>query len=177
MGGPGMGPGMRGPGMRSPAISGPGGRDGNGRSPGQNTSEPPPPPNERADREGSRPATIRNGNLDLDPLIGLEDSTKPLRSKLLAVPKYREKYLEIVARINQEILGSDFIDTRIRHYVPLIDELVKTDTRKLQSYDAFLQATNLEPAENYQGRSIPLKEFARLRHQFLNRYLENLDKQ
>ena len=35
----------------------------------------------------------------LDPLVGLDDVSKPLRSKLLAVPALRAKYLALVRDI------------------------------------------------------------------------------
>ena len=39
---------------------------------------------------------------DLDPLVGLDDTTKPLRSKLLAVPALRQRYLGLRARDRAE---------------------------------------------------------------------------
>ena len=43
----------------------------------------------------------------LDPLIGLTDSSKPLRSKLLAVPELQKRYLEIVLDIAERWLDWD----------------------------------------------------------------------
>ena len=40
---------------------------------------------------------------ELDPLVGLDDATKPLRSKLLAVPALRERYLSYVRDIARNI--------------------------------------------------------------------------
>ena len=39
------------------------------------------------------------GGAQLDPLVGLNDPSKPLRSKLLAVPALRQKYLGYVRDI------------------------------------------------------------------------------
>ena len=47
---------------------------------------------------------------ELDPLVGLDDTTKPLRSKLLAVPALRERYLLLRARHRAETSGLE--DTR-----------------------------------------------------------------
>src|SRR5207249_12155300 len=41
----------------------------------------------------------RVNGVELDPLVGLDDARKPLRSKLLAVPALRAKYLEYVRTI------------------------------------------------------------------------------
>lgn len=38
-----------------------------------------------------------SASTSLDPLVGLTDTTKPLRSKLLAVPELKKRYLEIVS--------------------------------------------------------------------------------
>jgi spore coat protein CotH len=116
----------------------------------------------------------------LDPLVGLTDSSKPLRSKLLAVPKYQERYLELMKQINREVLDWDKLKERVDQHVRLIDPLVKADTRKLSSYEDFRKAVNTEtmanPSESEDtpkaapgpGRmEMSLQEFARQRHAFL----------
>ncbi len=148
-GGPGGFGGMRGSGMGPPGPNGPFGPGGPGGPFGG----------------GAR--------LELDPLSGLDDATKPLRSKLLAVPKYRQRYLEIVAKINDEILGGDYLKSRIAHYAPLIDSYVEKDTRKLSTYEAFQKSTSLTPTGNTAGRETPLIDFAKGRNAYLTKFLES----
>ena len=74
---------------------------------------------------------------ELDPLVGLDDTTKPLRSKLLAVPALRERYLSYVRDIAQKHLDWKTLGPRVEGYQALIAEDVKADTRKLYSFEAF----------------------------------------
>jgi hypothetical protein len=79
---------------------------------------------------------------ELDPLIGLDDPTKPLRSKLLAVPALRAKYLGYVREIAQKHLDWNTLGPRVAKYQALIAADVKTDTRKLYSTEAFTTDTD-----------------------------------
>ncbi|MEE2685857.1 MAG: CotH kinase family protein [Planctomycetota bacterium] len=88
-----------------------------------------------------------HGSVDLDPLQGVESDRMPLRSKVLAVPAYREKYLAYVRTIAE-------IDFDIAAMVSFIDdnralviEEIKADTRKLSSFDAFLGALDIPLGE------------------------------
>ncbi len=78
-----------------------------------------------------------SGNVNLDPLVGLNDRSKPLRSRLLAVPELREQYLEYVEDIATRWLNWNTIGPLVSQYQDLIDEAVASDTRKLYSTDAF----------------------------------------
>jgi hypothetical protein len=75
--------------------------------------------------------------VDLDPLIGLTDTTKPLRSKLLAVPALRTRYLGYVRDIAQQWLDWNKLEPMAMKYQALIAADVKTDTRKLDTFEAF----------------------------------------
>jgi hypothetical protein len=77
------------------------------------------------------------GGPNLDPLVGLDDTTKPLRSKLLAVPALREKYLGYVREIATKWLDWRTLDPLVRQYHALIAADVKADTRKLDTNEAF----------------------------------------
>ena len=83
------------------------------------------------------------GGPDLDPLVGLNDSSKPLRSKLLAVPALRARYMtyirEIAAKLDWATLGP-----QARRYQALIAADVKTDTRKLYSTEQFSELSGLQ---------------------------------
>jgi hypothetical protein len=92
---------------------------------------PPPPPG------GGRGFGGAPASAELDPLVGLDDPTKPLRSKLLAVPSLRERYLGYVREIATHGLDWSRLGPQIRDWVALIDEEVQLDTRKLYSYEAF----------------------------------------
>jgi hypothetical protein len=73
----------------------------------------------------------------LDPLSGLTDGTKPLRSKLLEVPALRARYLEIVHEIASTWLDWDTFGPLAQKYQALIADQVKIDTRKLYSFERF----------------------------------------
>jgi hypothetical protein len=122
----------------------------------------------------------RGGGLELDPLVGLNDETKPLRSRLLAVPEYRARYLGYVRDIAEKWLDWGRLGPLARRYHELIAEDVKADTRKLFSTEAFLrslegggggpEASGSEPAPPRFGpgrEKIPLREFAEKRRAYL----------
>jgi hypothetical protein len=112
--------------------------------------------------------------LHLDPLTGIDDPSKPLRSRVLAVPRYREAYLEKIRQIAEEALDwqrlGPFVDSQLR----LIDPLVKSDTRKLGTYEAFVALTRSDSAavEDHRGGrgghgAINLKQFCDGRRDYL----------
>jgi hypothetical protein len=75
--------------------------------------------------------------VDLDPLIGLTDTAKPLRSKLLAVPALRARYMGYVRDIATTWLDWTKLEPMAAKYQALIAADVKTDTRKLDTFEAF----------------------------------------
>ena len=77
------------------------------------------------------------GGPDLDPLTGLDDAAKPLRSKLLAVPALRARYLAYVRDIARRWLDWNRIGPLVRQWQALIESDIKVDTRKLYSTEAF----------------------------------------
>ena len=76
---------------------------------------------------------------ELDPLIAARDTNKPLLSKLLAVPSLRARYLGYVRDIADRWLDWGKLGPLVWQYQALIAEEVKLDTRKLYSYEAFVQ--------------------------------------
>jgi len=86
------------------------------------------------------PGHRSHGEAGPDPLIGMEDPRKPLRSKLLAVPKFRQQYLENIRIIGEELKWEN-LGPRVAGFRQLIDEEIKADTRKLSSYEQFVIAT------------------------------------
>ena len=77
------------------------------------------------------------GGPELDPLIGISDATKPLRSKLLAVPELRARYLGYVRQIATKWLDWNTIGPLANRYQGLIADDVRKDTRKLATAEAF----------------------------------------
>ncbi len=183
MGGPGGGMFGGGPGGRGPGGSRPGeGRPGEGRPPGEGApgadrpGEGVRPPREGRPGEG-RPREggpggggPRGGNVELDPLVGLTDKSKPLRSRLLAVPSLKEKYLAHVKQIAEKSLDWSTLGPVVAQYEKLIDKEIEADTKKLTSYAAFQQTVSgtAAPAAEQRGRPhMGLKQFADQRRAFL----------
>jgi spore coat protein CotH len=150
-GGPPRG-GFRGPDGRGPDGRGPEGGFMPGGMPG------PPPGQVGGGRRGGR-GMMMGGGVDLDPLVGLDDASKPLRSKLLAVPALRERYLSYVREIAQKWLDWRTLEPRVQQYQALIADAVKADTRKLYSFEAF--------TSDVAGSERSLKSFVDRRRAFL----------
>jgi hypothetical protein len=114
----------------------------------------------------------RQSGIELDPLVGLDDARKPLRSKLLKVPELRARYLSFVKRIADEWLDWKRLGPVVAGYRALLEREVEADTRKLTSLEAFRAATAESPAlpEGGEGRRFPqesLREFADRRRAYL----------
>jgi hypothetical protein len=77
------------------------------------------------------------GNAQLDPLVGLNDASKPLRSKLLAVPELRERYLAYVREIADRWLDWETLGPLVEQHQALIEADVLRDTRKLYASESF----------------------------------------
>jgi hypothetical protein len=163
-GGFGRGGGRRGPGGGGPGGGpglGPGG--GGGRGPGARPGRGP----------GGNPATAGRppSGIELDPLVGMDDTRKPLRSRLLAVPSLRTKYLAHVRTIAEEWLDWNKLKPIVDQYRALIEKELEADTRKLTSLAAFQKSVADDPVtkpEAPRGRAgLGLKAFADGRRKFL----------
>lgn len=123
--------------------------------------------------------TVGRG-MELDPLTGLNDASKPLRSKLLAVPALREKYLRNIHTIAEKSFDWKTLEPLISQYRVLIDKEVESDTRKLESYEEFLKFTadtvEKQPAQPQQRRGpssgMNLRSFFEQRQKYLLNYQE-----
>ena len=80
---------------------------------------------------------MMGGDATLDPLVGLNDASKPLRSKLLAVPALRAKYLAYTKEIATKWLDWKTLGPLVTKHHALIAADVKSDTRKLDSNESF----------------------------------------
>jgi len=108
--------------------------------------------------------------VELDPLVAANDTSKPLISKLLAVPSLRAKYLGYVRQIATQWLDWSKLGPVAKQYHSLITDDVKKDTRKLDSTEDFLKGMNedLEGGGGFGGRgTISLQSFAEQRRTFL----------
>ncbi len=119
--------GMRGgpPGGQGAQMGGPPGRGGGG-APGRGGGGP--------GRGG-----MMAGTVTLDPLVGLDDPAKALRTKLLAVPALRERYLSHVRDIATRWLDWGTLGPMVQKHHDLIAPVARTDTRKLGTTEAFDQ--------------------------------------
>jgi hypothetical protein len=79
--------------------------------------------------------------VELSPLVAQNDTTKPIISKVLAVPALRAKYLGYVREIADKSLDWNAVKPIVKQYRDLIADDVARDTRKLFSTDEFLRTT------------------------------------
>jgi hypothetical protein len=78
-----------------------------------------------------------HGGPTLDPLVGLDDASKPLRSKLLAVPALRQRYLRHVRDIAEKWMDWQALAPMVKDAQALIRADVKADGRKLYGFESF----------------------------------------
>jgi hypothetical protein len=105
----------------------------------------------------------------VDPLVGLNDSTKPLRSKLLAVPALKTRYLQHVRTIAETWLDWSKLEPLVAKYEALIDKEIEADTRKLTSYSEFKESIGRggEGADGERRGRPNLRQFAEQRRAYL----------
>jgi len=115
-----------------------------------------------------------HGGPTLDPLVGIESERMPLRSKLLAVPQYRKRYLQYVRTLAEKSLTHKNLSPVIAHYRELIGEEVTIDTRKMSPNEAFTHAT-APLQENEAPASGSLNDFIDKRRDFLMSHTEIKD--
>lgn len=168
-GGPGAGgpPGEGGPGGPGPGgFGGPGGPGGGGPGGGGPGGGGPGGPGGRG---GFRGGPGGGGGVNLDPLVGMDDSSKPLRSRLLKVPALREKYLSFVRTIAEKSLTWNKLGPLVNQTRELLHDDIAADTKKLESLEAFEEALSEElPAEGApQGRHMSVRSFIEKRSKFL----------
>jgi hypothetical protein len=125
-----MGPGGGGPGG---GRGGPGGGRG---GPGGGRGEP------GGGRGGPGAGQGRGGNpFALDPFTGLDNPDRPLRSRLLQVPQYRQRYIELLRQIAQEDLDWNNLGPIVSQLRESIAETVRLDSRKLSRTEDFFSTT------------------------------------
>ena len=119
--------------------------------------------------------------VETDPLSGLDDATKPLRSRLLKVPALRDRYLGYVKDIAEKWLDWKNLGAVVAKHRALIEGELELDTRKLSSIEAFRKAVSNDlPATPVAGQGgevatsqprqrggVSLREFAEKRRAYL----------
>ncbi len=122
------------------------------------------------------------GGIQVDPLTGANDPSKPLLYRLLAVPSLRTRFLGYVRDIAEKWLTWDKIGPLAKQYQDLIAADIKTDTRKLDTFEAFTngvagEAAGGEQFSGFRGRggmnaapSTSLKSFLEQRRAYLLDY-------
>jgi hypothetical protein len=107
----------------------------------------------------------------LDPLIGLDDPRKPLRSRLLAVPALRERYLRHVRHVAANWLDWERLGPLVARWRALIEHEVERDTRKLSSLEEFRRLTADEAPPAAAGArgepGLSFRAFAEQRRRYL----------
>ncbi|HMF17370.1 MAG TPA: CotH kinase family protein, partial [Gemmataceae bacterium] len=106
------------------------------------------------------------GGYSLDPLIGMNDERKPLRSRLLTVPSLRARYLEHIRTIADNSFDWKKLGPVVAQHRALIEKEVEIDTHKLYSLAEFQAAHATEPAAG-RGAHFNLRAFADQRRAFL----------
>lgn len=89
----------------------------------------------------------------------------PLRSRLLAIPELRERYMKYVNQIADESLAWSKLGPDVEGYRDLIEPLVKADTRKLSTNEAFVAATSSDLTKT--GDQMSIRKFATERTEYL----------
>lgn len=105
--------------------------------------------------------------VELDPLVGLTNTRMPLRSKVLAVPALKEKYLADVRTIADKSLDWKALGPVVKGYRTLVEKEIELDTRKLESFDDFKRTTTDDATETGRGAVMPLRAFADQRRKYL----------
>jgi spore coat protein CotH len=118
----------------------------------------------------------RGGGVELDPLVGLDDARKPLRSKVLAVPGLRAKYLQNVRTIAAKSLDWNNLGPVVEQYRKLIEKEVEADTRKIDSFADFQRLTadtaGAAGPPRGRGQGMNLRAFADQRRAYLLNHAE-----
>ena len=103
----------------------------------------------------------RGGGIELHPLEGWEDASKPLLRKLLAVPSLKTRYFGYVRHIAENWLDWQKIGPLTEQYQSVIAADIKTDTHKLESEEAFKSGVTED------GRQMSIKTFVEKRRAYL----------
>ena len=129
-------------------------------------------PGPRGPEQGAPPAAPQGDALKLDPLVGLDDAKKPLRSKLLAVPALRARYLEMIRTLADKHLDWKNLGPVVASYRDLAAKDIALDTRKTSTTAQFENLTADQPGPTEAPRgfghgAMALRTFADQRREYL----------
>lgn len=159
------GPGFGGGGGRPWGRRGPPGSLSEGRLPGSTEFEPNQPTLGRPPiREFGSGGSSRIEGVKLDPLFSVSDASKPLINRALAVPEYRSRYLRYVREIADKALDWQRLGPIAERLHAAIEPIVKSDGRKLDSYEDFKSSLKLNGSS---GSAISIHRFAVERREFI----------
>lgn len=106
----------------------------------------------------------------LDPLVAMDDKTKPLRSRLLADPVLQKRYLRLVRQIADEWLDWGKLSPIVEAHRSRIASIVRADVHKLDSAESFdlgtFSSTEVEGPCGTEHR-LGLKPFVEQRRAYL----------
>ena len=105
--------------------------------------------------------------MDLEPLVSVDNPRMPLRSKVLAVPALRQRYLQRVRAIAERSLDWKTLGPIVAQCRLLIEKEVEADTRKLETFEAFRAATSNDTAADDRPGGPSLRSFVEQRRRFL----------
>ena len=103
--------------------------------------------------------------MQLSPLVAQNDASKPIISKVLAVPALRARYIGFVRDIAERSLDWNAIGPVVAQYRALIAADVARDTRKLYTTDDFLHGTSEDASPG------TLRAFFEARRAFLRNWV------
>jgi hypothetical protein len=116
-----------------------------------------------------------SGGVALDPLVAATDTAKPLLSKLLSVPAFKQRYLGYVRDVASKWLDWNKLGPIAAQYQALIADDVKLDQRKLYSTESFAKGVTQDGGDEGGGfmgpSSMSIKSFAEQRRAYLLNYL------
>jgi len=87
------------------------------------------------------------GGPQLSPLVAVDDTGKPIISKVLAVPALRTRYLAFVREIAEKSLDWNALGPVVQANRDLIEADVARDTRKLFTTEEFRRTTADDPGD------------------------------
>lgn len=111
-------------------------------------------------------------------MVAIDDPSKPLRSKVLAVPKYRAQYLANLKQLAADSLDWNKLGPLANSLAELIGDEIKQETRGIVSYEAFVATTSeaagdvgaAEPVAGPGPVRMTLKDFVNARREYLLKY-------
>ena len=138
-------------------------RQGRGNRGGPPEFDRPVEGNRGRQQRGTRGSRNPFEGYSLDPLTGIGNDRFPLRSRLLAVPKFKQKYLHYLKVMANKHLAWDSLKPEVEQVKKLIGKDVSADTRKLFTTQEFENATSVSA----KAMSGSLQEFAEQRSRYL----------